>query len=379
MLAPTVNRGHLGQNSTPSRIEERKIGQFYPEYLPWRLVQQNVVQRYPQSCWPTAAAHVTPFQGFSGAVIWRIDAPDALLCLRGWPIEMRDDARLKWMHRTLLAIHSGGCQLVPAPLATSHNSTWIDWQGRYWELTPWMPGEADYHENASPLRLKAAAAALAEFHQLAAETADTVPAAGPSLALLRRAELLLKMNHGGLERLREALPGSKGPTIPALNAIARTGHLILALYPQFAPHVAVQVQSLLALHVPLQPCHGDLWHDHVLFTGQHVSGIIDFGNLRVDTPVTDLARLLGSLAGGDEDGWRMGREAYEQRLPLGDEQRQLLTLFDTTSVLLSGVNWLQWIFVDGRQFPWPQVESRLSAILQRLQTMVCRNGEDGVL
>ena len=367
MQAPTLIHGHPGQNSTQSGIGGRKIAHFYPEYLPWRMVHENVVQRYPESCQPTDAAHATLFRGLSGALVWRIEAHNAVLCLRGWPSEMRDKARLTWMHRTLHAIRGGGCMLVPAPLATSDNRTWVDWQGRYWELTPWMPGEADYDRDANSPRLESAAVALFEFHQVAAETATTAPAWGLSAALQRRAQWLHKLNHGELERLRQALRSRR---VHSMDAIVRIGHQILALYPQIAPRVTAQTQNVLTLNVPLQPCHGDLWHDHVLYTGARVSGIIDFGNLRVDTPVTDLARLLGSLAGDDEDGWRIGLEAYEQRLPLGVEQRQLLAVLDATSVVLSGVIWLHWIFVDGRQFPWLQVQKRLDRSLQRLRTMV---------
>lgn len=370
MRAPVLIRGDSGQNSTQDGIEGRKIADFYAENQPWPLVQEHVVARFPEAFWPAKLADVTPFCGYSGAQIWRIQARGGLFCLRGWPQEMQDTTRLAWMHRTLHALCRGGCQAVPAPVLTRANSTWVDWQGRFWELTPWMPGQADFHQDASPLRLRAAVTALAEFHQVVAASADPAPTAGRSPALLSRAKLLHQLNQGGIDQLRQslrhALPGSEiGPD----DAIVTLGHEILALYPKIAPRVTAKIDSVRALRVPLQTCHGDLWHDHVLFTDHRVTGIIDFGNLRVDAPITDLARLLGSLVGNDPDGWQSGLEAYEKRSPLGAEQRQLPFVLDRASLLLSGINWIRWIFADGRQFPWPRVQLRLEAILQRLQNM----------
>ena len=49
--------------------------------------------------------------------------------------------------------------------------------------------------------------------------------------------------------------------------------------------------------LPLQPCLCDVWHDHVLFEGDTVTGVIDYGGAKIDHVAVDLARLLGSMAG----------------------------------------------------------------------------------
>ena len=45
--------------------------------------------------------------------------------------------------------------------------------------------------------------------------------------------------------------------------------------------------------VPFNLCIGDVWHDHILFEGDAVTGMIDFAAAKVDHVAADLARLLG--------------------------------------------------------------------------------------
>ena len=51
--------------------------------------------------------------------------------------------------------------------------------------------------------------------------------------------------------------------------------------------------------ISLHPCLGDVWAEHVLFEGNQITGLIDFGGMRYDHPAQDLARLLGSYTQGD--------------------------------------------------------------------------------
>src|SRR5262249_54862628 len=57
--------------------------------------------------------------------------------------------------------------------------------------------------------------------------------------------------------------------------------------------------DFLAHTVETQPCLCDIWHDHVLFSDETVTGVIDFGGVKLDHVTVDLARLLGSLIGDD--------------------------------------------------------------------------------
>ena len=74
---------------------------------------------------------------------------------------------------------------------------------------------------------------------------------------------------------------------------------------------------------PLQPCLCDVWHDHVLFDGDRVTGLVDYGAVKIDHPAVDVARLLGSLVGDDAEGWAAGLTAYREVRPFSAEEEEL--------------------------------------------------------
>ena len=122
--------------------------------------------------------------------------------------------------------------------------------------------------------------------------------------------------------------------------------------------------------MPLQPCIRDIWHDHVLFLDGQVSGIVDFGAMRVDNIATDIARLLGSLVGDEREGWRQGLEAYETVRPISEHEGRLIKAFDRSGVVLALVNWLRWIYLEKRIFERRDaVEARFDELLPRLERL----------
>jgi homoserine kinase type II len=138
--------------------------------------------------------------------------------------------------------------------------------------------------------------------------------------------------------------------------------------PPALDRVAKRLESAVRCQVPLQPCIRDVWHDHVLFTGEQVSGLIDFGAMRVDNIACDIARLVGSFVADDVPKWSAAVAAYSSIRPLSDSERELVAAFDQSTVLLGGLNWVRWIYVEGRSFPdRRRVAERLSALLGRLR------------
>ncbi len=74
------------------------------------------------------------------------------------------------------------------------------------------------------------------------------------------------------------------------------------------------------------------------------------------------------LARAGKPGWRLTSVAYG-RLSL--DERRLVTAFDTSGVLLGGLEWIEWIYVDRRVFPDRAViEGRLDASIARLAHLV---------
>jgi Ser/Thr protein kinase RdoA (MazF antagonist) len=325
---------------------------------------ERVLRLYPDDCQPRAFEPLAAGLGFSGAALWRVETARGSLCLRRWPPGHPTVERLEFIQAVLWHVDQEGFRRIPMPLETRHRHGYVFFAGHLWELAPWLAGRADFPQNPSTARLESAMISLAQFH-LAASTfplPDTRPATSPGIDERRRR--LADLVSGRLDAIRVA---SSNGASPALALAAR--HLV-ELAARAAPRVAPLVESAAAVLVPLQPCIRDIWSAHVLFTGDVVSGIVDFGAMRVESVAADVARLLGSLVGDDAGQWQQGLAAYQRLRGLSDDELRLVSVFDRSTVLLGGLQWLDWIYLEGREFPDPPaVMSRIDEFSKRLAVL----------
>ena len=298
--------------------------------------------------------------------MWRLATPRGLLCLRRWPAEHPSAERLRFIHAVLAQVWAGGFTRVAVPVSTVDGATFVSHDGHLWELAPWLPGSADVQPSPTPQRLAAALRALAEFHRAAADFRHDGPRHAPAPAIAQRLSQLQALERGGLARLRRAI----NPDLwPELASIATC---YCELVAHALPRIAAEVAAVVDLAVPWQPCLRDIWREHVLFDGDkvlgdEVSGLIDYGALRVDSVAADLSRLLGSFVADDRPRWAEGLQAYEAIRPLSAEESRLLPVCDRSAVLLGGINWITWVFEERRSFDQPeQVVRRLQNCLDRL-------------
>lgn len=318
----------------------------------------EVLRHYPPDCQPDRVETLGWAGGFSGACFWRLHALRGTLCARRWPAEGPSPEQLARIHAVLAQVERKGFALVPGPIVTRSGATIVTSGGRLWELARWMPGAPDTTYPLLSLRLEAALAALASFHLAAA----TGGAPMPSPALAQRLQRIERLTAGELERLTSA---ARPEVWPEGMAVARRH---LELFPLAAPGVERALRSTLGLRTPLLPCIRDIWSEHVLFVGNEVSGLIDFGAMRMESPAGDVARLLGSLVGDDVAGWQRGLAAYQTVRPLSPAEREQVAAFDRSSVLLSGLNWIEWIYCDRRRFAdLDTIRKRLKRLVQRLE------------
>ncbi|HUY88932.1 MAG TPA: phosphotransferase [Pirellulales bacterium] len=325
---------------------------------------RRVLHAYPPDCQPQRAEFLGGAGGFSGALFWRLQTPRGLLCLRCWPREHPSRQRLEFIQAVLWHVSQEGFRRVPLALETRTHAGYVCESGRLWELAPWLPGKADYRQSPSAERLQAALTTLAEFHLAAASF--PLPDRGPALVpgIRERFERVEDLSAERFERLADAVaPGDW----PELAWRAREWR---ALAPRAIPRVRSLLARAAELAAPLQPCIRDIWHDHVLFAGQQVAGLVDFGAMRADNVAGDIARLLGSLAGDDRQAWERGLAAYTSLRPLSPDETYLVAAFDQANTLLAGLSWLEWIYLERRQFSDRQaVIERLDANLPRLTTL----------
>lgn len=304
--------------------------------------------------------------GFSGACHWRVEHRGTSLVLRRWGREHQRD-RLAPIHALLGRLAAAGAP-TPSPQAAPSGDTLLEHDGHCWELSPWLPGEADYWVDSRPSKLAAALEALARLHLAAASAPPSIRPFARFVhpAIARRLEGLEQLRSGGLVELRQRIN-----QLPPGAERDRAGE-VLDLAAKAAPAEIDKARRWRRVELPLQWCHRDVWHDHVLFTGEQVTGIIDFGAASWDTPAVDVSRLLGSLAGDDPLAWRDGLAAYEAIRPLDAQEREAVDFLDSSAVLLSPLNWIRWLHAPDSQplaFDRPAAIARLSRQIVRLRTL----------
>lgn len=324
-----------------------------------------VLDRYPANCRPTQIEPPGNAGGMSGAQFWRIASPRGKLILRRWPPEHPTPDGLRFIHAVLGHAAERGIAFVPVPIRTTTGESFLLHAGHLWELAPWMPGTADYERAPSAGKLRGALTALAQLHIALSDfqTAAMEPVAGAPRAIVRRLSMLEEFQTDAADNLANSISDN---VWPELAPLARQ---FLAVLPVALPRAISQLVPLAGLSFRLQPCIRDIWHDHVLFTGDEVTGIIDFGAVDVDTPATDVARLLGSLAADNASEWRIGLDAYSKVRPLSADELRAITALDTSGTVLAGVNWLRWIYVERRQFENP------ARIIERFRKLVARTSQ----
>lgn len=321
----------------------------------------DVLRAYPGQCQPERIEALGGAGGFSGAQFWKLASPMGSLCLRRWPVEHPSLERLQFIHAVLKHVFQSEIRYIPVPCATRNDTSYVQCDGHLWELTLWMPGQSDFWQIPTPERLQAAMAAMARFHAAAASFPAVDRTHGVSPGIRQRSKRLNEWMSGEVAELASAID----PTYwPGLESRARE---ILRRFDIGADDLASSLRAAAAVEVPLQPCIRDIWHDHVLFRGAEVTGLIDFGSLQVDNVASDVARLMGSLVGDDSRQWQKGLEAYVAVRSLSADELRLIEAFDRSTVLMAGLNWLEWIYRQRRQFSDPEV------VLQRVDAILRRN------
>ncbi|MGH7170539.1 MAG: phosphotransferase [Gemmataceae bacterium] len=320
----------------------------------------TVRRRYPSFCRHGTLTPLGNHGGFSGAVLWRIDGPTETLCLRAWPSH-ETSPRLDFRHRLMSVARQGGLHFVPTIFATLEGVSAVEQAGRLWELTDWLPGRSDFHQHPSAARLEAACTALAQLHTIwrsQSNAAAVCPAVQRRLTLLDEWQRLLR---SGWHLL--AVAENSDPLRPMIE---RAWHVL----PSAIEQVPLRLQRWLGGNSRVQPCLCDLWHDHLLFDGDRLSGLIDYGAVKIDHVAVDLARMLGSLVGSDAAGWRTGLQAYRRLAPLTEEAEELAHALDETGIVLGVANWLRWLYEEKRAFPdRTAVALRIAELVTRLETL----------
>ena len=302
--------------------------------------------------WRPALAHFLPPEdsvhqirtaggGLSGAIVLRVEADSGIYALRGWSVGSIQVERIVELHWFVNHLSKHGVPVAVPRIALSKPSTLIESGGQLWQLEPWLPGQASASQDGNVAAINSAMQTIAKMHLAAEGYRSTRKGSewfavrvGSVPAVTERIQIMDRWDRHEVESYVRLLNSAK-------ERFRQLGQAILGHYEQFRELIRSELLTLQGTLHQLFPCWRDLRREHLLFTDDVVTGIIDPAATRTDHPGTDLSRLLGSLYGDDRSKWEFALRDYSQVRPLTEIDRQLVRALDRSSVLLSGLTWLE--------------------------------------
>lgn len=300
--------------------------------------------------------------GLSGSLFWRYPAGNRLLAVRSWPLETVTETRLARLHAWL--DQAEPLRLLPRIERDLHSRTFRKIDSRFHELMTWLPGQADTAIPPPLPRLTAAFSALAVVHQALARPTTQ----GPSPGLARRLAELKSLPAGWFDQLQTAVAHAGDPSCRPLAS----QHL--ALVARHLPEVLRLLETAAPIPTPLQPCLRDVRPSHFLFTGDSLTGLVDFGGMDIDNVATDLARLLSEWRLNETSLRAAALDAYHPIRPLEPAELALIPAFEASTALLGGCHWIQWHFLEARSLPIPAVRDGLTRAINQITRLTTNRG-----
>jgi aminoglycoside phosphotransferase (APT) family kinase protein len=269
--------------------------------------------------------------GFSGALVWKVNTPEGKFALKAWPKGQPAYLPLPQIHQRMQELREAEQLFVPQVIINRKGSSVNSVGESRFDLVTWQPGEAE--STASPSRIQAAIKAIGQVHAVWKRSSHQ---RGICFAAQHQFQRLTEWTATELETLQTQVRG--------LSAVYATA---LQIFLEQRERALRRLLPWLQRKVSLQFCLGDIWSDHVLFTGDQVSGIIDYGGMRLDHPAQDLARLLGSWCRGDTKLRQIGLETYQ---PASEELTELAVLLEATGAMVGIGNWMRWLVLEKKPF-----------------------------
>lgn len=323
--------------------------------------------------------------GFSGACVFRAeDSSGAAFAIRRTPAP--DAMPSERYCDTLALLHDVadcGCSVIPVPLRhqqssvaiqqpfrevpfinVDHSQTRLQANESVWQMEPWMPGKPALGP-PTPGQVESTLETLALLHKAAAECVESRSVGrsvapwfhvsnGSSPGIVRRLSIVSELSAGLLERFRRSTAEEPDPEFRSC------ANRVCAVLEFWLPWLSQQLAQAARCSYRLQPVIRDLWRPHVLFTAEHVTGIIDLNAMATDHVGLDVTRLFRSWFGADVDEIRDAMNQFRSQRSLDDSEWRLLQVLDASTTLLSPVTWLR------RRFIHAAAECTRGDVLQRL-------------
>jgi len=302
-------------------------------------------------------------RGLSNAVVYKIESYRQVAALKRWPLAW-DRKRLAEIHRFQKFLSRDPESFTPQLLEWSHGDTLLETDQGCWELSDWRPGKPlETIGLVSDAQLIACAQGIARLHEGCRRYGVQVHVA-PGLTQRRDGLMrLLGEPHRALHRLLPIVEShrAQASSTMLLELATRAQRVAASAVDAWEGWSRTPVQCSWVLR--------DLWREHLLFRGEALTGILDFGAARIDWPGLDLIRALGTLMLDSDPRWSLALAQYVQRQPSIELDLGIAKWVHRVSVSLSAMQWLEWL-ADGT-FDWQQTNGRqwqrIKELLAQLQ------------
>ena len=322
--------------------------------------------------------------GFSGSQVYVVELPDSpgRFVLKSFHAAASVE-HARFVHGLVKHLRAEGlAEVNEVMLALDGDSIVTDAEGRHWEMSRFMPGVPV----PSPTRSQAAAAAtaLARLHLAAASMPGHPPSLRVSPGVERRIDQARQLRTRPWQASRDAWSRAARDWMPVEVGVAleeRVAEAITIWNACGGDSFVARVCSMQPYPCVLQPVLRDVWCDHVLFAdarSDEVTAIIDLHAAGIDTPATDLARLMGSWlspAGCEQvslsERWPEAIASYDRIRPLSRAEAGMVSFLHGTGIVCGLDNWFRWTMEEHRVFPDARrVLDRIDSLLMELPNAI---------
>jgi homoserine kinase type II len=219
---------------------------------------------------------------------------------------------IEGQHRLILFLQDHDFPVAP-PLLTVHGETYVSVLGIPCSLYPYIDGRPLDPRNSNQLR--GAAETLARYHQLTAAYPGVPPLSQPSFP-----------EHFA-EKLGDFRKYSENFDNDSLSVLGMAESMVA--FESSLDEIETEMQNLPYNSLPKVVIHGDYKPENILFQGDDVAAVIDFGRSRNEVRVFDIAKTIAGLVGTSDDVTflemtRVFFLGYDSICPLSNSERTAL-------------------------------------------------------
>ena len=263
---------------------------------------------------------------------------------------------IEGQHRLILFLHDHGFPVAP-PLLTKGKDTYVSIRGIPYSLYPFIDGPP--MDPSNPRQLRASAETLARYHHLTAGYSGV-----PPLTQAPFPELFE-------EKLRDFRKYSE-TFDDSLSTLGMAESMVA--FKSILDEIETEMQNLPYSFLPKVVIHGDYKPGNVLFQGDEVAAVIDFGRSRKEARLFDIAKTISGLLGTRDDATFLDMTsafftAYDRTYPLNSHERAALFLLIQARTASKNLDRFIRLTKKTEMAEKPAKAERFNRLVQHLQSL----------